>query len=157
MTEAIIVLVGLLVAFAPVLLGLLVGTFSERRHLQNLAQREEQFRALPVLSNKSLPRGMTAKEAFYCSGNVVLVADRFKALVAGFIGFFGGRIVTYETLLERARREAILRLQEEARHRETDLVLNLRLETTVMGRATGSNGITTVEVLAYGTAIRTGL
>ena len=65
---------------------------------------------------------------------------------------FGGRLGAYETLLERARREAILRLKEQSAG--AHLIVNLRLETCTIARTKGRQGIGAVEVLAYGTAVR---
>ncbi|MFT6733724.1 MAG: hypothetical protein ACJAS9_001914 [Polaribacter sp.] len=38
--------------------------------------------------------------------------DYFKRFLAGLRNIFGGRVVTYESLVDRARREAILRMKE---------------------------------------------
>jgi uncharacterized protein YbjQ (UPF0145 family) len=67
----------------------------------------------------------------------------------------GGRIKTYEPLLDRARREAILRMTEEARSQGYDAVFNVRLETSRLanGRRDGK-GIAGVEMLAFGTAVK---
>ena len=61
------------------------------------------------------------------------------------------RIIQYpKTLIDRARREAVLRMKESCP--EADLVINLRLETSSITKGRGKQ-IGSVEVLAYGTAI----
>ena len=45
---------------------------------------------------------------------------------------FGGRVSAYETLVDRARREAILRMKEEAKG--ADIILNMRLETSSISK-----------------------
>jgi uncharacterized protein YbjQ (UPF0145 family) len=78
-------------------------------------------------------------------------SDYFKTFVAGFRTLFGGRFRGYETLLERARREALLRMKLQARRNGSTLVIGVRFHTTqVAGSQTPS-----VEVLAFGTALRT--
>ena len=76
--------------------------------------------------------------------------DYFKQILAGLRNLFGGTIQSYETLLDRARREAVLRMKE--RCPKADQILNLRIETSSISKG-GGERIGSVEVLAYGTAI----
>ena len=88
------------------------------------------------------------------TGSVVISVDYFKRFLAGLRKIVGGRIAAYETLLDRARREAILRCKEEARARGFQAVVNLRLETTRISRASRNDRATAgVEVLAFGTGL----
>ncbi|MGH8664838.1 MAG: YbjQ family protein, partial [Burkholderiales bacterium] len=82
-------------------------------------------------------------------GTVVVSADYFKTFVAGLRNLIGGRFRAYETLLERARREAVLRLKEQARAKGARLVVCVRFETTSIS----SGWAPAIEVLAYGTAL----
>ena len=82
---------------------------------------------------------------------MVVSSDYFKTFVAGFRNLFGGPMRGYETLLERARREALLRLKLQAREAGARLVIGVRFHTTrVAGSSTPS-----VEVMAFGTALFT--
>ena len=63
---------------------------------------------------------------------------------------FGGNVQSYETLVDRARREAVLRMKESCPH--ADQVINLRLETSSITKGKGKQ-VGAVEVLASGTAI----
>ncbi|MDH5262513.1 MAG: YbjQ family protein, partial [Gammaproteobacteria bacterium] len=75
--------------------------------------------------------------------------------IAGLKGLVGGRIKTYEPLLERARREAILRMIDDARSQGYDAIFNVRLETSRLANATrDGKGTAGVEMLAYGTAVK---
>ena len=85
------------------------------------------------------------------SGNVVISVDYFKRFVAGLRNLVGGRITTYETLLDRARREAILRMKEQAHGLGGYIVFNVKLETASISKGR-KNTVGSVEVLAYGTA-----
>ena len=61
----------------------------------------------------------------------------------------------YETLLERARREALLRLKEKAAALGADTVCNVKIDTVTISQPTDqSKGglVGTVEILAYSTA-----
>ena len=87
------------------------------------------------------------------SGSVVVSADYFKRFVAGLRMLIGGRLNTYESLLDRARREAILRMREQAKALGATQIFNVKLETMTIGGRNPKGGVACLEVLAYGTAI----
>ena len=87
-------------------------------------------------------------------GNVVISVDYFKRVVAGLRTIVGGRITTYESLLERARREAILRMKEDAKAKGARFVVNVKLETASITKGRQQQ-VGAVEVYAYGTALTT--
>ena len=88
------------------------------------------------------------------AGNVVVSIDYFKQVAAGLRSLIGGRVSAYETLLERARREAILRMKEDAINKGADAVFNVKLETSSITKGRRQQ-IGCVEIYAYGTAIIT--
>ena len=55
--------------------------------------------------------------------------------------------------MERGRREAILRMKEDARKAGYDAVINVRLETSRLADADGAR-TAGVEVIAYGTGLK---
>ena len=83
-------------------------------------------------------------------GSVVISVDYFKRILAALRNIFGGPVQSYETLVDRARREAVLRMKESCIN--ADQIINLRIETSSISKG-GRNTIGSVEVLAYGTAI----
>jgi uncharacterized protein YbjQ (UPF0145 family) len=136
---------------ALLLLGYGAGRWQERRHFRSIRLREEALRHVVALNTRYVPEGVAATGAQLVTGGVVVSSDYFKTFVAGFRAFFGGRFRGYETLLERARREALLRLKEDAQAAGATLVIGVRFQsTTIAGSSTPS-----VEVLAFGTALRT--
>lgn len=128
------------------MVGALSGWVAERRHLSLLAQREQL--PGPILTDLgALPPGLVADEARLVSGEVVLGADRGKEFVSMLRNLVGGEVVSLQKLLTRARREARLRMLDEARAVGADVVLNVRFEMCeVGGKAT--------DVICYGTAVR---
>ena len=86
------------------------------------------------------------------TGNVVVSVDYFKRFLAGLRALVGGRIRSYESLVDRARREAILRMKEQAMERGAIVVTAVRIETSSISKGQGQ-AIGSIEVLAYGTAI----
>jgi len=142
---------NLWILLALLVLGYGVGRLLERRHYQSIRAREQALRHVLALNTRYVPEGVVATGAQLVSGGVVISSDYFKTFVAGFRAFFGGRFRGYETLLERARREALLRLKEAAQAQGSTLVIGVRFEsTTIAGSSTHS-----VEVLAFGTALKT--
>jgi uncharacterized protein YbjQ (UPF0145 family) len=138
-------LLGLLV------LGYGVGRWQERRHYRSIREREQALRHVLALSTRWVPEGVVATGSQLVSGGVVVSSDYFKTFVAGFRSFFGGNFRGYETLLERARREALLRLKLQAQASGSTLVIGVRFQsTTIAGSATPS-----VELMAFGTALKT--
>ena len=141
---------NLWILLALLVLGYGVGRLLERRHYRSIRAREQALRHVLALNTRYVPEGVVATGGQLVSGGVVISSDYFKTFVAGFRAFFGGRFRGYETLLERARREALLRLKEAAQAQGSTLVIGVRFEsTTIAGSSTPS-----VEVLAFGTALK---
>jgi len=134
-------------------LGYFVGTWVERTHYASIRTRERELAGVIALPMKNPPQLAGASDAVMVCGSVVVSVDYFKAFLAGFRNLIGGRVRTYETLLDRGRREAILRMKAAAQRSGCNAVVCLRLESTNL--ASGSNKKTVgVEVMAYGTAVR---
>ena len=141
--------------FLTLVLAYFVGSMLEKKHFRSIQQREADNHGFPVVSFDTMPDDWTAGESGLVSGNVVVSLDYFKRIIAGIRGIFGGRIKTYEPLLERARREALLRMVESARSAGYDAVFNVRLETSRLANGSrDGKGIAGVEMLAFGTAVR---
>jgi uncharacterized protein YbjQ (UPF0145 family) len=134
-------------------LGYLFGRIAEKKHYQSIMEREKEWLRLPTTSSKFVVRTDTKQEvrrSHLVTGSVVISVDYFKRIVAGLRNIFGGNIQSYETLVDRARREAVLRMKESCP--EADQIINLRLETASISKGK-KDQIGSVEVLAYGTAI----
>jgi len=133
--------------------GYVAGTIFERRHFRSLEQREFETMHLPMISGKTLPFDPARAEAVaLVSGSAVISVDYFKRFLAWLKNFFGGRIKAYETLLDRARREAILRMKELTP--DADYIVNVRIETSSISKNRKKNRVSCVEAVAYGTAVR---
>ena len=60
--------------------------------------------------------------------------------------------MAYESLLDRARRESLLRMKQQADGLGAEMVFNVKYETASISKGRG-NTIGSIEVLAYGTAL----
>ena len=126
-------------------LGYFIGTQIEKKHYASLKQREALYLQLPTVTGKNALEDRPIEKACLVSGSAAVSTDYFKTLLSGLRNFFGGEISAHETILDRARREAIVRLKEKAAG--ADIILNLRIETSTVSQMGGA------EVLAYGTAV----
>jgi len=143
----------ILTSFGLLLLaGLLVGTLLERRHFHSLKEREAKLAHILVLADKRPPPHFSGP-FHLVSGSVVISSDYFKTLAATLKSLVGGRLGSFETLIERGRREALLRMKEEAAQRGAQAIFNVRLETSTLNQ-NGGQGLMCAEILAYGTAFQ---
>lgn len=129
-----------------------VGAMLERKHYQSIREREAALLHLPAISMRTADSGRLVAEARLVTGCVVVSNDYFKKVLAGLRKIFGGRLRSYESLVDRARREAVLRMKEASGG--ADAILNVRLETSTISRTSRDKGMGAIEVVAYGTAIR---
>ena len=145
-------MVELLVFFVLLLLGYVVGQILEKNHYRSILKREAELRNIPLIASKKLPDEFTPCETRLVAGNVVISVDFFKKFVAGLRNLVGGRMISYESLIDRARREALLRMREEAKIAGANYVFNVKMETSSISKGR-RDSVGSVEVLAYGTAI----
>ena len=135
----------------------LTGTAIERRHYRRIRRREQQARQLPVVTFREPPPDWRVSDASLVTGSVVVSLDYFKRFLAGLRALVGGRVRSYESLLDRARREALLRMTETAMASGYQAVVNVRLETSRLASSRrNGEGTAGVEVLAFGTALKLG-
>ncbi len=132
-----------------------IGSWIEKKHFKNIREREAKAHGFPVVSFDTMPDDWKVNNSHMVSGSMVVSLDYFKRVIAGLKGLVGGRIKTYEPLLDRARREAILRMTEEAQQQGYDAIFNVRLETSRLASAgRDGKGVAGIEMLAFGTAVK---
>ena len=142
----------ILIVAILVSLGYFFGRRAESKHFKSLIEREQVMNQLPAMASRMPPQDGQYEQKLV-SGNVVIANDYFKTFVAGLRNLFGGKISTYETLLDRGRREAVLRMKDEAQQFGGDLVFNVKYETSSIS-GQNSKKMPIIEVHAYGTALK---
>ena len=148
-------LLSLLLTPAALLGTWVTGRLLERKHLRSLLLLESGSRDVLAITVEDLPDHWKVETCELVMGNVVISQDYFKRFGASLKGIIGGNIRSFEPLLERARREALIRMKGVAHARGYDTIVNVRLETATLASARGNGkGTAGVEVLAFGTAIR---
>ena len=136
------------------LLAYITGSIIEKRHFKKIKQREIALIRKPIVSYgvKKWTSKKKVKSAELVTGEVVISGDYFKNFVAALKNFFGGRLTTFESVLDRGRREAILRMREKAKG--ANLIVNTRIESVMLNDLySGQGGVPQCAIIAYGTAI----
>jgi len=152
-------LLGLVVplVFAAFFLGLgfFVGGWTERSHFKRLDERESgngdfmvtQIKTCHDASGDGPPPTMLIGEA-------VIASDYLKSFLGKLRNIFGGEVKSYQSLLERARREALQRIIEQARAAGYNAVCNVRFQNADIGGNTAAKkkGVVMASILASATA-----
>ncbi len=147
-------LISLGFPFFLILLAYFIGSHLESNHYKSIREREVATKDMVVINFPRFP--FDVERADMVMGSVVVSHDHFKRFLAQLRIIVGGRIKSYEPLLDRARREAVLRMKEQALAHGHNTVVNIRLETSRLANSRrGGKGTAGVEMLAYGTALTT--
>ena len=133
-------------------LGLVFGTIIEKKHFTSLKNRERKVRLSEIIYTniKEIPNKETIKDTRMVVGEVVVSIDYFKRVISGLLNIVGMNLFTYETLLERARREAILRMIDKLKNSKE--IYNIIVTTSMLNIDTKQN-VGSIEVIAYGNSI----
>lgn len=124
-----------------------IGTFKEKKHFASIVNREKMRVRLPAVTIRC-PEDRAVIKTKLVMGNVVIAGDFFKQVVVQLASLFGMRISVAEGMMDRARREAVLRMKDQAVG--ADAILNVRVEAMKIG---DRKKVTGIEAMAYGTAI----
>lgn len=147
------ILIPLIFTVGLLLTGYLSGRYLERRHYADIIARETAPGQVMIFADRLPPPQLPAPRAQLVMGSVVISVDYFKRFIGGLRMLIGGRLNTHESLLDRARREALLRMREQAASLGAHQVFNVKLETAAISGRSARAGIGSIEVLAYGTAL----
>ncbi len=140
------------IVFVLLMFGYFFGRHFEKKHYESIIKREAEYATIIALAIKTVPSSEQIKPSILVTGSVVISVDYFKRFLAMLRTLLGGRVTAYETLLDRARREAILRMKQEAKAVNADQIFNIKIETSSIS-SNASGNIGSVEVFAYGTAL----
>ena len=142
------VFIGPLILIAALVILGGIGRAREAAHQRDLDAREARLAQLPVTDTDSLP-GLQPVHAEMVMGNAVIGTDYLKQWLSSWRMLFGGEMQSYTTVMDRARREAYLRMVEDAYDRGARGVVNVRFETSQVALV-----LAAPEMLCYGTLVR---
>ena len=127
----------------------------ERDHIKALAKAETELSDIIVSDMRTLPQNWEATGTVFIAESVVIANDYLKSFLWAFRKLVGGESKSLSRLLSRARREATVRVLRKAKECGTNVVWNIRFETSPIQSIFANNNqkmISGVEVLAYATA-----
>lgn len=142
----------LLLILFLIILTFITGSIIEKRHFKKIIKREKALIKKPIISYGKKFKGINKKikKVELVTGEVVISGDYFKNFAAGLKNFFGGRLTTFESILDRGRREAVLRMREKAKG--SSIIVNTRIESVMLNNFY-SQSVPQCAIIAYGTAI----
>ena len=111
-----------------------VGMVIEKKHLKSLLARESKIGDIQLTNLKGFSASVNPAHpvALVC-GEVAIASDAFKRFVFGFRNIFGGESAYYCRLFARARREALLRMIDQAKSLGYDAICNIRFDSSDIG------------------------
>ena len=152
------IIVGLGFTLLLLIVGFAIGTINERRHLNRIQRREEANRDIIQTQSRmflsSIPGDRPPQ--ILCA-ETVIASDYFKNFLASFRKIFGGEMRSYHSLMVRARREALMRLVEQARQLGFNAICNVRLEPADIGGNFQKKRAAMVCIIATATGYHTDL
>ena len=143
-----------IVLISLIAIGYVAGTWLEKNHYRSIEKREKEYLHLPAITVKNVTvDDLNVRKVELVYGSAVISIDYFKRILAGLRNIFGGTVKSYETLIDRARREALLRMKEKASG--AAMIINVRIETSTIGKKAHKKSVGCLEAIAYGTALFT--
>lgn len=144
------ILIPLLFTVIFLIIGTVFGRLNESKHYNSLNNREMDTREILITDIRSYETPDANPTPTLVVAEVVIATDYLKSFLAKIKKLLGGEVKSYLTLLERARREAIQRVTEQARDQGFNAICNLRIEMSdISGQRSKS---VSVSVIASGTA-----
>lgn len=134
-------------------IGFVFGRMAERAHFRRLEQAEARLARILVFNERTPPPEAATMRTELVNGSVVLGEDYFKRVAGSLKSLVGGRLTVYESIMDRGRREAIVRLKHDAAKLGATMVFNVRFETTSLGDPARPQALFSAEFHAYGTAL----
>ena len=135
-----------------IILTYITGSIIEKKHFKKIIKREKALIKKPMISygRKYSGKNKKIKKVELVTGETVISGDYFKNFAAGLKNFFGGRLTSFESVMDRGRREAVLRMREKAKG--ASIIVNTRVES-VMLNDIYKGSVPQCAIIAYGTAI----
>ena len=156
MSEYLPIILQSLIPLGLIVLGWFVGSYLEKKHYVSIHAREKKALKTPLVNLSKVDDRKAILKSYLVTGSVVISVDYFKRFLAALRNIFGGQVTAYQSLVDRARREAILRMR--AKCPAADVIINLKIETSSISKqsknGSGQRAVGCVEAVAYATAIQ---
>lgn len=127
-----------------------ISRYREKRFWARVEAREEALAPIGMSTCKTVP---ATAQAGLVYASIVVGQGHYRRFVAGFIKLVGGELKAYADLNERARREAVNRMKEEAKILGATKIVNVRFTTSSLMSLNNKGGRHATEITASGTAV----
>lgn len=153
---ALLILIPFLFPFISWALGrwyqgtLLMALNEEEKRLGSMLQNAEQSSTAPET------KSMRATSSTLLHVSICVGPSIGQVFIMWVKGIFGGRLQSYDAVLDYGRREVLLRLKKQADSLDCTSIQNIRIETSVISFAKNGNENkrSSVEFLAFATGLR---
>ena len=139
-------------------LAFFAGNAIAKRHEKDMDERNSALSHMQVSDISTYFNPDTTKTPpLLLHSEVTLGIDHFRGFLGNLKNIFGGEVRSYQATLDRARREAILRIKEEAHTHGFNAIANLRVAfVDVSGNATLKKKASMVTIQASATGYLSG-
>jgi uncharacterized protein YbjQ (UPF0145 family) len=146
----------LLLFVVPLLVcGLLIGRTVERRHLAQLQAAESARGDFLVTQSKSFPHAAPSDAPpALLAAEVVIASDYLKTFLSAWRNLFGGEMRSFSLMVDRAKREALVRLVDQAQAAGYNGLCNVRIDTVDLGGLSSQGKAAMAACIATATAYR---
>ncbi len=100
-----------------------------------------------ITTSDNLPQHKIIEVIGIVEGSTVRAKHIGKDILAGFKNLIGGEVKQYTELLNDARKEAMSRMEKNAKLMDADAIINVRIVTSMVSQMAS-------EILIYGTAVK---
>ena len=100
-----------------------------------------------ITTSDKLPQYNIIEVIGIVEGSTVRAKHIGKDILAGFKNLIGGEVKQYTELLNDARKEAMSRMERNAKLVDADAIINVRIVTSMVSQMAS-------EILIYGTAVK---
>ena len=139
------------------ILGVVFGSMAERRHYADLMRREAALVDVIQTNSPTFLEPITAEQPpMLVCAETVIATDYLKRFLASIRNFFGGEVRAFHSLMDRARRESVVKILEQAKAQGYNAICNLRLEPADVGGNVQPQGTAMVCIVGSATAYRSG-
>ena len=137
-----------------------IGNWYQNRLMSALLENEKRggkmLQSDQHLSTSSPMTSMSADSSTLLHVSICVGPSWGQIFFMWFKSLFGGRLHSYDVVLDYGRREVLLRLNQQAKALGCSSMVNIRIETSTVSFARNNNSSKTssVEFLAFATGLR---
>ena len=152
-------IIPILTIFVLPTLSWAIGNWYQNRLMNALLENEKQDGKMlqndKHLSTSSSMTSMAAESSTLLHVSICVGPSWGQIFFMWLRSLFGGRLHSYDVVLDYGRREVLLRLNQQAKALGCSSVVNIRIETSTVSFAKNNNNKTSsVEFLAFATGLR---